>query len=208
LLCLYPLLGDGVEKSLEVWSLMGFFEISLLLLLLGFILHAASPYYRRATSEFKLKISSENFGIIFLWIRDLALFASFGIGAMLINPDIFADIKLALPFVPLGVVLLGFALVVKVHRNLEGDRRDRKLFMWLLSLSALLQYFGFVFVMEAAPSEWVSSGKAGRFWAFLRGLRSNLNPDLSMWTFYLVFPLLAVVFLLLILGGVRRGTRP
>ncbi len=193
-----------MEKSLEVWSLMSFFQLSLLLLLLGLVLHLATSYYSRTSSEFKLRLSSENFGIIFFLVRDLSLFASFGIGVMLINPDIFGDIKLALPFVPLGIVLLGFALVVKVHRDTEGDWNARRLFMWLLVASAFLQYFGFVFVMEAAPEAWVSSGEAGKFWLFLRGLRSNLNPRLSMWTFYLSFPLLVLVFILLIVGGLKK----
>ncbi len=207
LLLLAPVFAgeEGVEKALEVWSLMSFFELSLLLLLLGLVLHMATSYYSRTSSEFKLKLSSENFGIIFFLVRDLALFASFGIGVMLVNPDIFGDIKLALPFVPLGIVLLGFALVVKVHRDVERDWRAKKLFMWLLVASAFLQYFGFIFVMEAAPQSWVSAGEAGKFWLFLRSLRSNLNPQLSMWTFYLTFPLLIIVFILLISGGLRKG---
>ena len=193
---------EGVEKALEVWSLMSFFQLSLLLLLIGLLLHFAGGYYQRILNSFRIRLSGENFGIIFVLVRDLSLFAAFGIGAMLINPDIFGDIKLALPFVPLGTVFLGLALVVKLSKDIEKDRRTNKLFSYLLLTAAFLQYFGFVFVMEAAPEEWVSPGKVGAFWLFLRSLRSNLNPSLSMWTFYLTFPLIVIVFLLILLKGI------
>ncbi len=196
--------GSPIAKGLEVWSLMSFFELSLILLLLGFILHLASLYYARTLSSFSIRLSGENFGIIFVFVRDLALFGAFGIGALLINPDIFADIKLALPFIPLGTVILGLALVVKLAKDIENDWSARKLFTWLLATAAGLQYFGFIFIMEAAPKDWVTAGKAGTFWLFLRNLRSNLNPSLSMWTFYICFPLLVVVIIMLLTVGLSR----
>ncbi len=197
---------EGVEKSLEVWSLMSFFQLSLLLLLVGVVLHGAGLYYRNTLKNFKIRLSGENFGIIFVLVRDLSLFAAFAIGAMLINPDIFGDIKLAVPFVPLGTVFLGFALVVKLFRDVEREPKAKRLFFYLLVISAFLQYFGFVFIMEAAPEEWVSAGKAGSLWLFLRGFRSNLNPSLSMWTFYITFPLILVIFLIILVKGISSLT--
>lgn len=207
LLIFTPLLaseGSPIAKGLEVWSLISFFELSLILLLLGLILHLAALYYARTLSSFRIRLSGENFGIVFVLVRDISLFAAFGIGALLINPDIFGDIKLALPFVPLGTIILGFALVVKLAMDIENNWNARKLFTWLLAIAAGLQYFGFVFVMEAAPQEWVTAGKAGTFWLALRNLRSNLNPSLSMWTFYTCFPLLVVVIIMLLAVGLSR----
>ncbi len=195
---------ETLSKGLEVWSLMGFFEVGLILLLLGFVLHLASLYYSRTLNNFKIRLSGENFGIVFVLIRDLSLFASFGIGALLINPDIFGDIKLALPLVPLSTIVLGLALYIKLSKDIENDWGARKLFTWFLSFAALLQYFGFIFIMEAAPTDWVKSGQAGNFWLFLKSLRSNVNPVLSMWTFYICFPLLIIVFLLLLSAGVSK----
>ena len=195
---------ETLSKGLEVWSLMGFFEIGLILLLLGLLLHLANLYYYRTLSSFKIRLSGENFGIVFVLIRDIALFAAFGIGALLINPDIFGDVKLALPFVPLGTIILGIALYVKLSKDIEKDWGARKLFTWLLSTAAFFQYFGFIFIMESAPEGWVNAGHAGKFWLFLRSLRSNLNPSLSMWTFYTLFPLLLIVFFMLLSAGLSR----
>ncbi len=196
--------GEPVSKALEVWSIMSFFELSLLLLFLGLVFHFASLYYARTLSSFMIRLSGENWGIIFVLVRDISLFAAFGIGALLINPDTFGDVKLALPFVPLGTIILGIALVIKLSRGLETDWAARKLFTWLLAIAAFLQYFGFIFIMEAAPAEWVSSGKAGTFWLTLRSFRSNLNPSLSMWTFYLCFPLLIIVLIFMLLIGLSK----
>ncbi len=196
---------EGVSKGLEVWTLMGFFKLGLILLLLGFILHIASLYYSRTLNSFKIRLSGENFGIVFVLVRDLSLFAAFGIGALLINPDIFGDVKLALPFVPLGTVLLGFALYIKLSKDIEADWSARKLFIWLLTAAAFLQYFGFIFIMESAPESWVETGKAGNFWLFLRSMRSNINPSLSMWTFYICFPLVVVIFIMLLSVGLSKS---
>jgi len=195
---------EGIEKGLEVWSLMGFFEVSLILLMLGLVLHIASLYYSRVMTGYKIRLSGENFGIVFVLIRDLSLFGAFGIGALLINPDIFADIKLALPFIPLGTLILGIALIVKLSKDVDKDWKSRKLFLTLLSTAAAIQYLGFIFVMEAAPADWVKSGHASGFWLYLRGLRSNLNPELSMWTFYICFPLLLIIFIKMVMVGFSK----
>ncbi len=194
---------ETISKSLEIWSLMSFFELSLVLLFLGFLMHIGKLYYERMLNSFKLKLSGENFGIVYLLVRDLSLFGAFGIGVLLLNPDIFSDIKLALPFVPLGTIFLGLALYTKLRFNVEDSGNKRNLFLGLLTTSTILNYFGFIFVMESAPEEWVSIGKAGNFWLFLRSLRSNLNPDLSMWTFYICFPILIFVMGLILYGGIR-----
>ncbi len=195
---------ETLSKGLEVWSLMGFFEVGLILLFLGLLLHLANLYYYRTLSSFKIRLSGENFGIVFVLIRDIALFAAFGIGALLINPDIFGDVKIALPFVPLGTIILGLALYVKLSKDIERDWKSRKIFTWLLSTAAFLQYFGFIFIMESAPEAWVNAGHAGNFWMFLKSLRSNLNPSLSMWTFYILFPVLLIVFIMLLSAGLSR----
>ncbi len=193
---------ETVSKSLEIWSLMSFFELSLILLFIGFLMHVGKLYYERMLNNFKIKLSGENFGIVYILVRDLSLFASFGIGVLLLNPDIFSDIKLALPFIPLGTIFLGLALYLKLRFNVEtGEKRN--LFLGLLTISIVFNYFGFVFVMESAPEEWINTGKAGNFWLFLRNLRSNLNPDLSMWTFYICFPILIFVIGLILYGGMK-----
>ncbi len=60
--------------------------------------------------------------------------------------------------------------------------------------------------MESVPEDWVNAVHAGRFWMFLRSLRSNLNPSLSMWIFYTQFPVLLIVFIRLLFAGLSGKT--
>jgi len=130
--------------------------------------------------------------MIFIFVRDGALVFSFLFGLILINPDIMADIKLAVPFLPLGTVLLGAALLVKMGFDIQKNRRANVAFTVILACAVLLEYFGFTFVMEAAPSEWLS--QVAPFWGQLRMMRSNLNPQLAMTTFWVVLPMIGVLF--------------
>ncbi len=198
---------NAISKSFEEWTIISFYNVSLVLLFLGLIFHHATDFYKSSLDNFKIKLSGENWAILFFIIRDFSLFAAFGISILLINPDMFADIKFPLPFFPIGVILLGIALIYKLKGDLETNSKHRKIFNIFLLLSGMVQYFGFVFVMEAAAKEWVSSGVAGTFWNSLRNLRSNLNPALSMWTFYITFPVLLIILLIMLSSGLKNKKR-
>ncbi len=201
--CFSPAVAHAATyKDLELWTLITLADISLVLLVLGFVLHLAQAYYDRTLADFRLRLSGENWGLVFLAVRDGSLFLAFALGLLFINPDIMADIKLAVPFMPLGTVFLGWALVVKLATDIRRDGKVAGLFLGLLSVAVLLQFFGYTFVMEAAPGEW-RAGQTG-FWTALRGMRSNVNPELAMATFYVCFPLLlATLAALFVVGGKR-----
>ncbi len=188
-------------KDLEIWTLLTLADISLILVVLGLVLHLAEAYYERTLGSFRLRLSGEHWGLVFLVVRDGSLFLTFAIGLLFINPDIMADIKLAVPFYPLATAILGWALIVKVAKDIHNDARAAKLFLSLLTLSVLLYFFGYTFVMEAAPEEWLPH--VAPFWGGLRNLRSNANPGLAMFTFYTCFPLILSALIGLILTGAK-----
>jgi hypothetical protein len=198
----YDLLKQAISKSLELWTITSMFDLSLVLLFIGLILHFAGGYYRESLKNYKIRVSKENWSILFFLIRDFSLFASFGISILLINPDMFDDVKMPLPFFPIGVIFLGIALIYKIKGGLTENPKALKMFNLFLILAAVVQYIGFVFVMETVPVDWVKEGIAGNFWLKLNILKSNLNPELSKWTFYLTFPILVVILVMLIKVGV------
>ncbi len=183
----------ATDKDLEVWTLTTLADLMVMLVVLGFVLHLAELYYQHTLRSFRVRMSGEHWAMIFLIIRDGALILSFLFGLILINPDIMGDIKLAVPFLPLGTVVLGAALLIKMGWNISTDRGANLLFTGLLFLAVLLEYFGFTFVMEAAPSEWVA--QVAPFWGSLRAMRSNVNPHLAIVTFWVVFPMIVALFL-------------
>jgi hypothetical protein len=200
------IIKEAVSKSFEEWTIISSYNVSLIMLFLGLILHYATDFYKSSLDNFKIRLSGENWAILFFIIRDFSLFASFGISLLLINPDMFADIKFPLPFFPIGVILLGIALIYKLKGELDINSKHKKIFNIFLLLAGIVQYLGFVFVMEAASKDWVASGVAGTFWLSLRNLRSNLNPSLAMWTFYISFPVLLVILLIIVSSGLKNKT--
>ncbi len=182
----------ATSKDLELWTLTTLADLMVMFLILGFVLHLADRYFSYTLHSFRVRMSGEHWGMIFLIIRDGALILSFLFGLILINPDIMGDIKLAVPFLPLGTVVLGAALLVKMGWDVANSRKANALFTSLLFLAVLIEYFGFTFVMEAAPSEWVQ--QVAPFWGSLRTMRSNVNPHLAIVTFWITFPLIVALF--------------
>jgi len=183
----------ATHKDLELWTLTTLADLMVMLLIMGFVLHLADRYFSYTLHSFRVRMSGEHWGMIFLIVRDGALILSFLFGLILINPDIMGDIKLAVPFLPLGTVVLGAALLVKMGWDVASNRKADVLFTSLLFLAVLLEYFGFTFVMEAAPSEWLK--QVAPFWGSLRAMRSNVNPHLAIVTFWVVFPMIVALFL-------------
>jgi hypothetical protein len=197
-------LTKAISKSLELWTIITLYDIALILLLLGVILHFAQGFFNESQGKFYFRVSRENWSILFFLIRDFSLFAAFGISLLLINPDMFADVKLPMPFFPLATVLLGVALIFKLKGKMSGNLMQERLFNVFLISAIVVQYTGFVLVMEAAPTDWVHGGYASDFWLALRSLRSNVNPALSMWSFLLSFPALIVIFIVILKEGIRK----
>jgi hypothetical protein len=128
---------------------------------------------------------------MYVIFRDGTLLLAVIIGLFTLNPDLMADIKIGLPFVPLGTVALAAALVVKVFRNAEDVNKSFRLATWLVAIGLILNTIGFVFVMEA-PGEEYNLGRMA-FWQAMRSWRSNANPNLSMITFYISALLLSLL---------------
>lgn len=191
-------LTEQISKSLETWTIITSYNLALILLLVGAFLYLTKGFYLDSRRYYRFNVSRDNWSILMNLIKDFSLFASFGISLLLLNPDMMADVKLPLPFFPLGVVLLGIALIYKTRGDLTQNTKAQNLFSLFLILALATQYLGFIFVMEAAPADWVKAGIASDFWLSLRNLRSNLNPELTMWSFAISFPLLMLIIVLMI----------
>ncbi|HGY56976.1 MAG TPA: hypothetical protein ENK44_14805 [Caldithrix abyssi] len=188
-----------ISKALEVWTLQTLLNISILLGLLALGLALIQPYYRSLREHLTLRVSVELWDIFTVFLVDFFLAVVVLVGFVVLNPDIMADIKVAVPFGPLATVLFAIALVVRLFYN--GHRPENKNFpasLWLMFAANLINIFGFSFVMEAASGEYLQQHPSA-FWTFIKTyLRSNANPhglELAQITFYVCFPLLIAVFI-------------
>ncbi len=197
----------GIRKALEAWTLQNLCDTAILLLFVALALVAGRSYLEGIRARLSLRVASEVWDVLTDYGADLLLFGIVVIGLMVVNPDVMADIKVALPWVPLAFVLAGVALVI---RAFHGGRVVGSKSWWaalvLIAVGCAAAWFGFTFVMEAAGKEYLERHPSA-LWQTLRNMRSDLNPDFNVATFLWAGPTLALVFLWAMATGVVGTVR-
>lgn len=188
-------------KALEIWSAQSICDLGILLSIVSLLLHIGRPYFDRILSRFSLRVAADLWWIVYIVLRDGTLFVAVLFGFLNLNLDLMADIKVGLPFVPLGTVALAAALLVKVFRNAEDVNRSYRRATLLVFLGALLNTIGYVMVMEGPGDEYAVAKSA--FWQWAESLRSNENPHLATITFFLSWALLVSLSLVALVKAMR-----
>ncbi len=198
----------AIAKGLEAWSLQSLLGATILASYAILALVAGRAYLDSLKGYLTLRVATELWETAADVAVDLLLFFVVLVGLFVTNNDIMADIKVALPWVPIAFVLLAVALVL---RACHGGRRVRS-GAWWLSLAAIAvacasNWFGFTFVMEAAGHEYLELHPGATVWTTLASMRSDLNPDLTMRTFLWAGPALMLVFAWAVVAGVAQTLR-
>ncbi|MEI6167979.1 MAG: hypothetical protein WCS52_12375 [bacterium] len=200
-------LERGIHKGLEVWSLQSVSDLAIMLSFVILALVAGRSYLDSIRRRLTLRLAAEAWETGTDVLIDLLLGFVTLVGVFIINPDIMADIKIGVPWVPLAMVLMAVALVLRVF---HGGRIAGSPAWWsvlgLLVVACAANWFGFTFVMEAAGDEYLK-GHADSFWPMLKSMRSDLNPDLAMVTFQWANPALMLVFVWALIVGAMRSSR-
>lgn len=194
-----------ITKGLEVWVLQNLLNVSILVGIMTSGLLLAQGYYRELNRHLNLRVSRELWNLLTVILADIMLVVMFLVGYVVLNPDIMADIKMAVPFYPIATLLFTAALVLRLFKG--GHEVGSSNFNWSLRLTLAANFInvlGFTFVAEAASDEYLAH-HASPFWAYLKThLRSNADPiglEVSQVTFYICFPML----LLLSAWGVKSA---
>jgi hypothetical protein len=203
-------LAVGIRKGLEAWTLQNLCDGAILLMFIALAMLAGRGYLDEIRSRLSLRVAGEIWDVVTEYGADLLLLVIMLIGLMVVNPDVMADIKVALPWLPLAFLLAGVALAI---RACHGGRLVGSA-AWYAALALVVigcasAWFGFTFVMEAAGHEYLDQHPSA-LWESLRNMRSDLNPELNMTVFSWAGPALAFVFLWMMLASVVstvRGTR-
>jgi hypothetical protein len=188
-------------KALEIWTAQTLCDVGILLSIVSLLLHIGRPYFERVLGRLTLRVAADLWWLIYVVLRDGTLFVAVLLGFWGLNLDLMADIKIGLPFVPLGTVALAAALLFKVFSNSEDVTRSYRMASALVLLGTLLNTIGYVFVMEA-PGEEYAAAKS-RFWQTLVSWRSNANPELATITFYIATSLLVALLAVACIKGFR-----
>jgi hypothetical protein len=189
-------------KALEVWSAQSILDLGILFSIISALLHIGRPYFERILSRMTLRVAADLWWLAYVVLRDGLLFFAVLFIFLNTNLDLMADIKMALPFVPFGMVLLIIALLIKVFGNTEDVNKLSVFNNYLITAGALLNLIGYAFVMESPGDEYAVASQP--FWMFMDSLRSNKNPWLATVVFYLTFGMLIITFVVAIWLSIKK----
>jgi len=190
-------------KALEVWSAQSILDLGILFSIISALLHIGRPYFERILSRMTLRVAADLWWIAYVILRDGLLFFSVLFIFLNTNLDLMADIKIALPFVPFGMVLLVIALLIKVFGNTEDVNKLSIINNYIICTGAFLNLIGYAFVMESPGDEYAVATQP--FWIFMDSLRSNKNPWLATVVFYITFGMLIITFLVAIILSIKQA---
>jgi hypothetical protein len=187
-----------IAKALEVWTLQNLLNISIMLGILACGLAMIQDYYQSLEKHLSLRVSIELWRVLTVLIVDVLLAIVVLVGYVVLNPDIMADIKVAIPFCPTASILFAVALILRLfHGGHEVASKNYLRSLYLMLAANVINIAGFTFVMEAPSGEYLATHPSG-FWDYIKThLRSNTDPhglELSQATFYVCFPVLFAVF--------------
>lgn len=188
-----------IEKALEIWTLQNLLNFSILLGIVALGLAIAQKYLASVGKLLTLRVSVEVWNTFFTLIIDLLLLVVMIVGYLVLNPDIMADIKIAIPFIPVATILFTVALLLRLFHGGHSIKSVNYIrSVWLMFTANIINIAGFTFVMEAPSSEYLEIHPSS-FWIFIKThLRSNASPhglELSQITFYVCFPVLMIVLI-------------
>jgi hypothetical protein len=194
-----------IEKALEVWTLQNLLNLSIILGIIALGLALVQQYYESLKKHLTLRVSIEIWNMVTVLFVDLILVFVVMVGFVVLNPDIMADIKIGLPFIPIAIILFAVALILRLFHG--GHHLSNPNFMrslWIMFIANILNIVGFTFVMEA-PSKAYLKNHPSSFWTFLKTqLRSNANLELSQVTFLICFPILIIVLIWGFGSGIKQ----
>ena len=199
----------AIVKALEIWALQSLLDLSVAMLVFATGIVLVEPYHRRIEAALSLRVSSEAWRVMTVVGADLLLAGVVIAGIMLVNPDVMADVKMAVPFYPFAVVAAAAALVLRLlHGGSRPGTAAARRARWLLLAASALAVTGYTFVMEG-PSEEFLELHPSPFWAWVEThLRSNAVPaglETAHWTFWVAAPALAAVLVWGAAVAIRRS---
>jgi hypothetical protein len=183
-----------ITKALEIWTLQTLLNISIICGILSAGLAVMQDYWRALEERLSLRVSIELWQVFTTMIVDFLLVVTVVIGFMLLNPDIMADIKMAVPFGPIATILFAAALGLRLfHGGQDVASPNFVRALYLLFAANVVNIAGFTFVIEAASEEYLAKHPSAA-WEYIKThFRSSDNLELAQATFWICFPILAAV---------------
>lgn len=169
--------GDELAQALtsggSAWMVFSVAGALPLLWAFALSMHFARPYIVRFLSSLTLRFGADVWWLSYVLIRDALLLIVFTLSTIFLMPNLY--IGLGLPITaPLATVVLFWALIIKLTRDVDDNPSAFRLFSVLLVIASVLYIVPQVYGLESADQVDALSG-VGLDWTpdFL----SAANPD-------------------------------
>lgn len=209
-----PLNADDLATALTSggagWMVLSIAAVLPILWSFTLVVHFARPYVVRFLQGLTLRFGGDVWWLSYVLMRDALLVVTLGLSMIFLYPNLYLKGG-GLPITaPISVVLLLWALVVKLVRDMDDDPATFRLVSILLVMASVLYIVPQVYGLEDTSDP--------AFAAIAAGLTSTSNLDLAkpiLWGSIAVFALTAAgIFVRFLLGMTRpavtssRGAEP
>jgi hypothetical protein len=151
--------GDDLATALTTgasgWLVLSLAAVLPILWAFAMSMHFARPYVLRFLRTLTLRFGGDVWWLSYVLIRDALLFVTFGLSMIFFMPNLYLTGD-GLPITaPLAVVVLLWALAVKLIRDADDDPAAFRLVSGLLIVASVLYIVPQVYGMEAADQEYL-----------------------------------------------------
>ena len=190
--------GVGIFTEATIGLMVGILFIG------AFSLQIARNYFLRTLDKFTLRLGADIWWLAYIMIRDGLAFGALLLGFELFFVGTYGDYPIAVPFMPLAIVLTAAVLVLKLVRDPDEEEKTNRLVSTLLAAATFFYVFGILMVTESIAGY----GKAGYLvtssgaittatggsdiWTIIyNAFSSTVNTQLAIVTFYVCFTALS-----------------
>ncbi|MDE1857867.1 MAG: hypothetical protein KGI26_02205 [Thaumarchaeota archaeon] len=193
----YAIDQSGLVAGGSIWLETTIAVAMVFVTAMAFSLQIARGYFLRTLEKFTLRLGADIWWLAYVLIRDALIFMSFVMGLLVFFPGTFQDYAMAVPFMPVSVVLFGVALVTKLYFDADDNRNAFRAVTILVFLGTALWITGTIFVTETPLALTTLpagvSSTSGFWYTVYNTFSSEANVNLAMTTFNITFAALGVI---------------
>jgi len=170
----------------------------------AFSLQIARNYFLRTLDKFTLRLGADIWWLAYIMIRDGLMFGALLLGFELFFVGTYGDYPIAVPFMPLAIVLIAAVLVIKLVRDPDEEEKANRLVSTLTAAATFFYVFGILMVTEsiagygnagyvATAGGTITTATGGSdIWTIVyNAFSSTVNTQLAVVTFYVCFTALS-----------------
>ena len=170
----------------------------------AFSLQIARNYFLRTLDKFTLRLGADIWWLAYIMIRDGLMFGALLLGFELFFVGTYAAYAIAVPFMPLAIVLTAAVLVIKLVRDPDEEENTNRLVSTLIAAATFFYVFGMLMVTESiagygnagylvTSTGAITTATGGSdIWTIVyNAFSSTVNTQLAIATFFVCFTALS-----------------